>query len=169
MSRDLQQQDAINALRWLGGKATANQLCNALVEHWDADRKAAQLLIQRTAEDGAIIFGKDWSLTVASVPEYGEFTPITVRASSASAGSDPLVQALLVLAACNIAPDLQELLTRGNPARGVAPKALEKALEAYGRACALAERERCALIAASADRPGRNTGTLIADSIRSAA
>ena len=38
-------------------------------------------------------------------------------------------QALTVLAQCNIPPDIQELLVRGDPMRGIAPGALSKAIE----------------------------------------
>lgn len=36
---------------------------------------------------------------------------------------------LTVLAQCNIPPDVQELLVYGNPSRGIAPYALQKAIE----------------------------------------
>jgi len=38
------------------------------------------------------------------------------------------ITALMVLAECNIPPDIQELLVHGDPMRGIPPNALSKAL-----------------------------------------
>lgn len=38
--------------------------------------------------------------------------------------------ALIALAECNIPPDIQELLVRGDPMRGIPPHALLRAIEA---------------------------------------
>lgn len=38
--------------------------------------------------------------------------------------------ALLELAECNIPPDIQELLVRGDPMRGIPPRALRRAIAA---------------------------------------
>jgi hypothetical protein len=46
-----------------------------------------------------------------------------------------LVPALVILAQAGIPTDIQELLVAGNPMKGIAPGALERAI--------LAERDRC--------------------------
>jgi hypothetical protein len=60
------RQQVVNAVRWLSGKATATEVCDALVQHWDMKRPAAQLAIQRAIENGVVLCAKDWSLSVAA-------------------------------------------------------------------------------------------------------
>lgn len=65
---------------------------------------------------------------------------------------EQLAAPVLALAQAGIPPDIQELLVRGNPSRGIAPGALAKAIAAARPdpailAAAEAERERCALVA----------------------
>lgn len=52
-------------LAGLGGQATAQELCNALVEAGHP-RRDSQLAIQRTTERGGIAVQSDWTLSLVT-------------------------------------------------------------------------------------------------------
>lgn len=55
--------EVIQILDQLGGRATAMALCHGLMEH-DHPRLQSQLAIQRTAERGKIHLWSDWTLSL---------------------------------------------------------------------------------------------------------
>lgn len=55
----------VEALNKLGGRATARQLCEALVRT-NHPRRDSQLAIQRASERGRISVGPDWTLSVVA-------------------------------------------------------------------------------------------------------
>jgi hypothetical protein len=71
-------------------------------------------------------------------------------------------EALVILARANIPPDIQELLVRGDPLRGIAPNAIGKALAAARRE----ENEACQKIAEKFHEDGLFTGLILRDAIR---
>lgn len=54
-------EEVMEALSQLGGRATAMKLCDALMQG-DHPRLQSQLAIQRTAERGKIYIWSDWTL-----------------------------------------------------------------------------------------------------------
>jgi hypothetical protein len=57
--------EVVEALASIGGRATALDLCNTLVAAGN-DRGDSQLAIQRAAERGTIAVESDWTLALAA-------------------------------------------------------------------------------------------------------
>ncbi|OAP47435.1 hypothetical protein ATC00_22520 [Sinorhizobium americanum] len=63
---EIPSDDAVvDALKKLGGRATARELCEELVKT-NRPRRDSQLAIQRASERGRISVGHDWMLTVVA-------------------------------------------------------------------------------------------------------
>ena len=65
--------EVVEALKNLGGSATALALCNALVSKGHP-RPDSQLAIQRSAERGKIAVGADWQLSLPANTKVVQFT-----------------------------------------------------------------------------------------------
>lgn len=57
--------EVVQALKDLGGHATAAELCDKLVSE-KHPRRDSQLAIQRASERGLIVVGLDWTVSVAA-------------------------------------------------------------------------------------------------------